>query len=187
MAAGLKTVPNILKEGKDSSKAKNISISLGKRYQLSGLSETQTAFQRLYCKQLSTKPKLSHTRNRKHVCKTASSDFTVTAFHPDSKFTRIQFCKTQKQLFDTEQKAPKSSRNSHPTPPNLIGTQRLLKDTSFHYSSVGTTRGSKSTCCKHKATKTLPNSSGRIRTQSDGDENTQNRFRNSQVKTHLEN
>ena len=30
----------------------------------------------------------------------------------------------------TEQKAPKSTRNSHPTPPNLVGPQRLLSDTS---------------------------------------------------------
>ena len=103
----------------------------------------------------------------------------MNAFHPDSKFTCIPFCKAQKQL-DTEQKAPKSLRNSHPTPPNLVGTQRLLKNTSFHYSSVDTTRGSKSTCCKHKATKTLPNSFGWIRTQSDEDENTKNRFRNPQ-------
>ena len=80
----------------------------------------------------------------------------------------------------SEQKVPKSSRNTHPTPPNLVGSRRMLEDTSFHYSSVNMTRGSKSTCSRHQTTKTLPNSSGRIRTRSDEHKNTQIRFRNSQ-------
>ena len=106
-------------------------------------------------------------------------DSTVNACHPDSKFhANIKFSKTRKHCA-TEQKAPKSTRNSPPTPPNLVGPQRLLSDTSFHYSSVDTTRGSKSTCSTHKPTETLPNLSGRIRTQTDNNENTQNRFRNS--------
>ena len=90
----------------------------------------------------------------------------MNAYHPDSTFhARSKFSKNSKHC-TTEQKAPKSTRNSPSTPPNLVGPQRLLSDASFHYSSVDTTRGSKSTCCTNqpKLFRTHPDRSEHRRT-----------------------
>ena len=82
----------------------------------------------------SPKNSISHTRN----LKTNAQD-SFKQFHSECFQSRFQKAKTHMHSIlqnskhcTKEQKAPKSTRNSPPTPPNLVGPQRLLSDTSFH-------------------------------------------------------
>ena len=82
----------------------------------------------------SPKNSISHTRN----LKTNAQD-SFKQFHSECFQSRFQKAKTHMHSIlqnskhcTKEQKAPKSTRNSPPTPPNLVGPQRLLSDTSFY-------------------------------------------------------